>query len=101
MPNLDATLRVNGRARITTDAALMQRLAIDGTVPTCALWVEVQQVFFQCGKSMMRSRLWQAQPADAPGPPSPAQILAALTAGEVDATHYDREKPARLRSTLS
>ncbi len=84
VPGVDETLRVNGSARITADPVLMQSLAIDGKPPTCALWIHVDQVFFQCGKSMMRSGLWQARSSDAPQPPTAGEIFQALSGGEVD-----------------
>jgi hypothetical protein len=57
-------------------------------------------VFFQCGKSMMRSGLWQGRADHAPVAPSAGEIFAALSDGEVDATQYDREKPQRLRDGM-
>ena len=100
VPGVDETLRVNGTARITADPDLMQRLAIRGQPPTCALWIHVEQVFFQCGKSMMRSGLWRSPPDNAPQPPSAGAITSALSGGEVDAAQYEREKLQRLRDTM-
>ncbi len=100
VPGVDETLRVNGRARITADPALMQSLAVDGKPPTCALWIHVDQVFFQCGKSMMRSGLWQPRAGDAPQPPTAGEIFAALSGGEIDSQRYDQEKPQRLKDAM-
>jgi len=100
VPGVDETLRVNGSARITADSELMHSLAVNGKAPTCAVWIHVEQVFFQCGKSMMRSGLWQQRPAQAPEPPSAGEIFAALSSGEVDPKQYDQEKPQRLREGM-
>lgn len=100
VPGVDETLRVNGSARITADPALMQSLAVDGKPATCALWIHVDQVFFQCGKSMMRSGLWLSRANDAPQPPSAGEIFHALSGGQVDPKSYDREKPQRLREGM-
>jgi PPOX class probable FMN-dependent enzyme len=100
VPGVDETLRVNGSARITADPELLQSLAVNGRPPACALWIQVDQVFFQCGKSMMRSGLWQQRAADAPQPPSAGEILAALSSGAVDAAQYEQEKPQRLRDGM-
>ena len=100
VPGVDETLRVNGSARITADPELLQSLAINGRPPACALWIHVEQVFFQCGKSMMRSGLWQRRTADAPQPPSAGEILAALSSGSIDAAQYEQEKPQRLRDGM-
>jgi PPOX class probable FMN-dependent enzyme len=97
VPGVDETLRVNGSARITADPTLIQSLAMDGKPPACA---HVEQVFFQCGKSMMRSGLWQPRASDAPQPPSAGEIFQALSGGEVDPTLYDLEKPQMLREGM-
>jgi uncharacterized protein len=59
VPGLNETLRVNGRARIVTDPSLMQAMAIKGTiVPSSALEVAIDQVYFHCGRSLLRADLW-------------------------------------------
>jgi len=100
VPGVDETLRVNGSARITADLELLQSLAVNDRPPACALWIHVEQVFFQCGKSMMRSGLWQQRAADAAQPPTAGAILAALSSGSIDAAQYEQEKPQRLRDGM-
>jgi PPOX class probable FMN-dependent enzyme len=58
VPGVNETLRVNGGAAITTDPAVLQPMAVDGKVPTSALRVTVDQLYFHCGKALIRSRLW-------------------------------------------
>lgn len=58
VPGINETLRVNGTGRITRDAALLGPLAAQGKVPTIGLLVEVEEIFFHCGKALMRSKLW-------------------------------------------
>ncbi|MBL8376367.1 MAG: pyridoxamine 5'-phosphate oxidase family protein [Burkholderiales bacterium] len=101
IPGVNETLRINGRARILDDAALAQSFAMDGKAPTTVIEVTAERVYFQCAKALVRSRLWAA---DAQVPrasvPSNGQILAEISAGQVDAAEYDRAYPERLRSTL-
>ncbi len=59
VPGRDETLRVNGRASIVRDAALLARMAVGGKVPLLALGVEVEEVFIHCAKALRRSGLWQ------------------------------------------
>src|SRR4051812_11973462 len=59
VPGRDETLRVNGRACITTDAALLEPMAMQGVAPKLAIGVDVEQAFFHCVKSFRRSGLWQ------------------------------------------
>jgi hypothetical protein len=58
VPGRDETLRINGRACITTDPALLQPMAVNGVTPRLGIGVEVQQAFFHCVKSFRRSKLW-------------------------------------------
>jgi PPOX class probable FMN-dependent enzyme len=58
VPGCDYTLRINGRAWITRDPALLDQMAAQGVAPKLAIGVEVQQAFFHCVKAFRRSRLW-------------------------------------------
>lgn len=61
VPGINESLRVNGRAGIVTDAALLAPLAVQGKLPASALKISVREVFFHCGKAMIRSGLWQPE----------------------------------------
>jgi PPOX class probable FMN-dependent enzyme len=61
IPGRNETLRINGRARLLRDGPFFDELAVRGTRPILALLVEVEQVFFHCPKSFMRSGLWQPE----------------------------------------
>ena len=58
VPGYDDTLRVNGKARLTTDPALLDGMAIKGRPPKLAIVVDVEEVFLHCAKAFKRSRLW-------------------------------------------
>jgi uncharacterized protein len=60
VPGIDETLRVNGKAQITRDAALLAPLEAGGKVPPTGLLVHVEEAFFHCGKALIRSKLWDA-----------------------------------------
>ena len=59
VPGREETLRVNGRATITRDPALLARLEAVGKQPKLAIGVEVEEVFMHCAKAFKRSGLWQ------------------------------------------
>lgn len=61
VPGVEETLRVNGEARITTDAALLAPLAVKGRSPEAGLLITVKEAFFHCGKSIIRSKLWDEE----------------------------------------
>jgi uncharacterized protein len=60
VPGIDETLRVNGAARLATDADLLAPSTVEGKAPKAGLVVAVQEVFFHCGKALKRARLWDA-----------------------------------------
>jgi PPOX class probable FMN-dependent enzyme len=77
LPGVNETLRVNGLARITTDAALLAPLAAQGKAPRSGLLVEVKQAYLQCGKALIRSKLWdKATQIERASFPSLGKILA-------------------------
>ena len=58
VPGFDETLRVNGTGRVVTEAALLAPLEAQGKVPATGLLVSISQVFFHCGKALIRAKLW-------------------------------------------
>ncbi|QHE87772.1 pyridoxamine 5'-phosphate oxidase family protein [Hydrogenophaga sp. BPS33] len=104
VPGVGETLRVNGRARISVEPALLQRLAMDGKPPRCVLVIHVETVFFQCARAMKRSKLWEAQAqAQAQAQarvPTAGEMLATLTNDGIDGKAYDLALPERQRNTL-
>ncbi len=101
IPGVGETLRVNGRARISIEPALLQRFVMAGQRPKCVLVIDVDAAYFQCARALQRSRLWQPLAPDTPrSVPSPGSMLAALTGSAIDGEQYDRDLPERQRSTL-
>lgn len=66
IPGLNETLRINGRARISADPGLLERLAVRGKPPLTALVVSIDEVFHHCAKALMRAELWAAGSQDPP-----------------------------------
>ena len=101
IPGVSETLRIVGRATISTDPALCASFAMQGKAPRSVLVVAVEQVFFQCAKAIVRSKLWDPsiQVARASLPSSGA-ILAEITEGQLDADEHDRLAPERLKATI-
>jgi PPOX class probable FMN-dependent enzyme len=61
VPGLNETLRVNGRARVTTDPGLLESLSVNGKVPRSGILVAAEEVYFHCGKALIRSDLWNPE----------------------------------------
>ena len=58
VPGFDDMLRVNGTARITTDATLMQRFYVNGRPPLSVIVITVEEAQLHCPKAVRRSGLW-------------------------------------------
>lgn len=99
IPGCDTAVRVNGRAHIEAGAELLGSFAVDGKTPRSVLAIAVEEVYFQCARALMRAALWSGAAAPE-GLPSPGEILAGMTAGEVGGPDYDAAWPARARETM-
>lgn len=101
IPGLGETMRIAGTARIVTDAALLDALAMEGRRPVSAILVTVEQAYFQCRKALVRSRLWEQEAqADPASLPTAGEILEAQTRGETDGAAYDAAYPERMKREL-
>ena len=60
IPGFVECLRVNGSAHVTQDMSVLKRAKVQGKAPMSVIVVNVEKAFFQCGKALMRSRLWDA-----------------------------------------
>jgi PPOX class probable FMN-dependent enzyme len=101
IPGIGNTLRINGRAEITTDPELCASFAMRGNAPKTVLVVTVERIYFHCPKALVRSRLWSADAQiDRSALPSTGEILATLTKGGIDGAAYDAAYPKRLEETI-
>ncbi len=101
IPGIGETLRINGRAAISTDPELLAGFAVDGKAPRTVIVVSVDRVYFQCARAIMRSKLWDPSLQIARTKlPSTGTILAELSKGKVGGETYDREMPERLKAGL-
>jgi hypothetical protein len=75
VPGRNETLRINGRARLLRDAPFFDDLAVRGQRPILALLLDIEQIFFHCQKSFLRSRLWQPDSWQAGTLPSHATLV--------------------------
>lgn len=100
IPGINETLRVNGRAEISAEPALLESFVVDGKAPATVVRVFIDAVYFQCARALVRSRLWQA---GAQLPREAVPSAGRMTRGakpEFDAESYDAELDERHRRTL-
>ncbi|MFZ5783718.1 MAG: MSMEG_1061 family FMN-dependent PPOX-type flavoprotein [Pseudomonadota bacterium] len=76
VPRRREVVRVSGTASLARDPDLLAALAVNGKTPDLAMIVRVREAFFHCGKSMIRSGLWEPDRwGSIEGLPSYAQAL--------------------------
>ena len=78
IPGRGDTLRINGRARILSDADYFDAMVVQGKRPILALEIAVEEVFFHCAKAFLRSDAWDPQRWDPEAVPSVAQMARAM-----------------------
>ena len=101
IPGSGTTFRVNGRALISADPELLASFAVESQAPRSAIVVTVERAYFQCARAIVRSGLWDAdRHVDPASLPTPGEILAALSSGEVGGKPYDEAWPARAAASL-
>lgn len=101
VPGCGTTLRVNGRAHITTDAALCASFSVDGRPARSVTVIDVDSVYFQCARAVHRSELWNpARHVDPKSLPTPGKILEVTSRKGIDGEAYDREWPERAKKSM-
>jgi PPOX class probable FMN-dependent enzyme len=101
IPGVGTTLRVNGRARISADRAVLDSFAVGSAAPRSVIIIRIEAVYFQCARAIVRSDLWNPAKHRSPATlPTPGDILAALSEDRIGGTDYDRAWPERAQATL-
>lgn len=101
VPGVTDTLRVNGRAAITTDAALLAPCAVEGKLPRLGVLVDIVEAYTQCSKAFLRSQLWDPQRfVDPASMPTGGQVHRAIQGEAFDAEQYDKERAQRYRERI-
>jgi PPOX class probable FMN-dependent enzyme len=61
IPGRTQTLRLNGRACVTTRPDVLERLTPVGKPPRTAIVIRADEVYTHCPKAFIRSKLWQPE----------------------------------------
>ncbi|MGY3586797.1 PPOX class probable FMN-dependent enzyme [Bradyrhizobium sp. USDA 4341] len=101
IPGSGSTLRVNGRAYVTAEPELLASFKMEGKAPRTVIVMNVDEIYFQCARAIVRSDLWNPDKrVDPRALPTPGQILAEMSEHTVGGEKYDREWPERARQTM-
>lgn len=76
IPGMGETLRVNGKASLTTDVSVLEKMTAQNVQPLVGIEVEVEECYIHCAKAFRRSGLWESHTwPDSTSLPSAAKIL--------------------------
>lgn len=88
IPGRPDSLRINGRARLVRDAPFFERMRVRGHAPPLAVVVQTEEIYFHCGKSLLRAHCWDPETWRPDDAPSRARIA--------QATEWTDRSPAEL-----
>ena len=103
IPGREDTLRVNGRAWIVEDDAILDAMVMKGKRPPFAIGVEVEQAFMHCPRAFMRAGLWKHETWPDPNilPSMSCMLwdqLPTRPAGFASAEEYDADSRRRVQT---
>lgn len=98
VPGSNNVVRVNGRAILTADTAVTESFEQNGKHPRSVIVVTLEEVYFQCAKALMRSKLWLSGD-ESNQVPSAGQFLQEVD-GSLDADDYDAGYPEYARERM-
>jgi uncharacterized protein len=75
LPGREETLRVNGRAWLTTEPAVLDGFTAELKRPRAAIGVEVTEAFIHCAKSFRRGQVWEPASWAPDLAPSAAELI--------------------------
>lgn len=61
IPGIDETLRINGRASISTQKELIDRFVTENKRPRSVIVITVVELYLHCSKALRRSDLWNSE----------------------------------------
>jgi PPOX class probable FMN-dependent enzyme len=88
VPGCNNVVRLNGRAKLSVDQDITSSFEQDGKNPKSVVVVTLDEIYFQCAKAMMRSKLWVSGD-ESNGLPTAGQFVKEVKADFDDET-YDR-----------
>ena len=101
IPGSGNAVRANGRACLSIDPELLASFKVEGKAPRSVMVMNVEEIYFQCARAIVRSDLWNPDKrVDPKMLPTPGQILAEMSENKVGGAEYDRIWPERAAATM-
>jgi uncharacterized protein len=100
IPGVNETLRINGRAALSTSPELIGQFVVNGQSPKSVIVIAIDAVYFQCARALVRSKLWDATTLmERPSVPTAGQMTKSASA-DFDADTYDAALADRQAATM-
>jgi PPOX class probable FMN-dependent enzyme len=99
IPGRGDTLRINGRARLVSQAPFFDEMIVKGHRPILAVVVDIDEIFHHCAKAFLRSKLWEPDSWEDPVPSRPViahELEAKDQSVEQLSVYYGEEYRAKL-----
>ncbi|MFZ2102666.1 MAG: pyridoxamine 5'-phosphate oxidase family protein [Oricola sp.] len=101
IPGSVTTIRMNGTAIVTVDEDLLASFEKEEKRPRSAIVVTVNEIYTQCGRAVLRAKLWDPeQHVDPAAIPTAGDILKEQSQGVFDSRTYDKEWAGRAAKTM-
>ncbi|MEM7472423.1 MAG: pyridoxamine 5'-phosphate oxidase family protein [Pseudomonadota bacterium] len=98
VPGSHNVVRVNGTARVTTDAKLLSSFEQNNRHPRSVVVIKIAEIYSQCARALIRARIWAGEDESA-GLPTVGDMLAEMKSG-FDGATYDANWSARAAKTM-
>ncbi len=100
VPGSNTAMRINGRAIVVIEPALLERFEMDGRHPRSVIVLTIDEVYCQCARALIRSDLWNpAKFVGAGALPTVGEMMREIKDG-FDGGAYDRDWPGRAARTM-
>lgn len=104
IPNVGETIRLSGKAKIVVDNELCASFSIQGKPASSVISIDVEKVYFQCQKAIVRSKLWDPvahiNRAELPSTGEMVKNFAAMNEIEFDGDAYDKNYAQHMKKTI-
>ena len=98
VPGSNNVVRINGEAVVTDEPSIVARFEKAGKFPRSVIIVRVVEIYFQCAKALMRSKLWSSEDESA-GLPTAGDFIKQFNK-EFAARAYDENYAENAKSRM-
>lgn len=100
VPGWNNVLRINGKAVLSVDPALLRSFERETHQPRSVVVVTIESVYFQCARAIMRAGLWNPDNQISQGDLPSAGMIMQEIKSSFDGQSYDAEWPARAAKSM-